>query len=154
MRVTSVSDPGKNQIHLADGLTDCLVEIPIIAYSPISRGWLTGDLRKLDDLPQDDFRRMMPRFKPDVFDQNFKLVEAVEKIAKRKGVTVAQVAIGWVSRRGAVPIPGSIRSERVIENCKPATLTDEDDNEIQKILDTLSIAGERYGGAHERLLNA
>lgn len=97
---------------------------------------------------------MLPRFKPDVFDQNFKLVKAVEEIAKRKGTTTAQVAIGWVSRQGAIPIPGSTRIERVIENCKPASLTNEDEGEIQKILDTLPVSGERYGGAHEKLLNA
>jgi len=125
-----------------------------VAYSPISRGWLTGEFRKLDDLPQNDFRRMLPRFKPDVFDQNFKLVEAVEQIAKRKGVTTAQVAIGWVCRQGAIPIPGSTRDERVIENCKAASPTDEDMAEIQNILDTLPISGERYGGAQEKLLNS
>lgn len=88
------------------------VGIPIVAYSPISRGWLAGEFRKLDDLPQSNFRRMLPRFKPDVFDQNFKLVEAVEQVAKRKGMTTAQEAIGWVCRQGAIPIPGSTRVER------------------------------------------
>jgi len=146
----------KSEAHLS---TDSVIHthtvgIPIIAYSPISRGWLTGEFRKLDDLPQDDFRRMLPRFKPDVFDQNFKLVEAVAQIAKRKGVTTAQVAIGWVCRQGAIPIPGSIRVERVIENCKVASLTDEDMAAIQKILHALPVSGERYGGAQEKLLNA
>ena len=131
-----------------------IVGIPIVAYSPIGRGWLTGDLRKHDDIPQNDFRRKQPRFQPEVFDQNFKLVEAVEQIAKRKGSTTAQVAIGWVCRQGAIPIPGSTKPERVIENCKVASLTDGDMAEIQKILETLPITGERYGGAHEKLLNA
>lgn len=130
------------------------VGIPIVAYSPISRGWLTGELRKFEDLPKDDFRHMLPRFQPDVFDQNFKLVEAVEQIAKRKGATTAQVAIGWVCRQGAIPIPGSVKVERVIENCKPASLTDQDMAEIQNVLDTLPVSGERYGGAHQKLLNA
>lgn len=125
-----------------------------MAYSPVGRGWLTGEFRKLDDLPPNDFRRMMPRFQPDVFDQNFKVVEAVEQIAKRKGVTTAQVAIGWVACQGAIPIPGSKNPERVIQNSQAASLTDEDMAEIQKILDTLPIAGERYGGANEKLLNA
>ncbi len=124
-----------------------------MAYSPIGRGWLTGDLRKFDDLPQNDFRRMLPRFKPDAFDQNFKLVEAIEQIAKRKGTTTAQVAIGWVCYQGAIPIPGSTKVERVIENCKAASLTDKDMADIQKILNTLLVSGERYGGAHEKLLN-
>ena len=97
---------------------------------------------------------MLPRFKPDVFDQNLKLVDAVEQMAKRKGITTAQVAIGWVCRQGAIPIPGSTRVDRIRENCKVASLTDEDMEEIQRILETLPISGERYGGAHEKLLNA
>ncbi|KAI0848529.1 Aldo/keto reductase [Daldinia vernicosa] len=141
---------------LHNGVVDTCHElgIPIVAYSPISRGWLTGQLRKLDDLPQNDFRRMLPRFQPEVFDQNFKLVEEVEQIAKRKGVTTAQVAIGWVIRQGAIPIPGSARVERVVENTKAAELTDEELAEIQRILDALPVSGERYGGTQEKFLNA
>jgi pyridoxine 4-dehydrogenase len=129
------------------------VSIPIAAYSPVGRGWLTGDLRKLDDLTENDFRRMLPRFRPENFDQNLKLVEAVGYIAKRKGVTTAQVAIGWVCRQGAIPIPGSTKEVHIIENCKPASLADEDMVEIQKILDTLPVSGQRYGGQHEAVLN-
>ena len=125
----------------------------MIAYSPTCRGWLTGDLRKSDDLAPNDWRRNMPRFMPDVFDDNFKLVLAVEEIAKRKGVSVGQVAVSWVCHQGAIPIPDSTKPERVKENCKPATLTEEDKTELQKILDTLPIFGDRYGGDHEKLLN-
>jgi hypothetical protein len=92
---------------------------------------------------------MLPRFKPDNFDENLELVEAVGQIAKRKGVTTVQAVIGWVSRQGAIPIPGSTKEARIIENCKPVSLTDKDMAEIQKILDTLPISGERYGGQHE-----
>lgn len=127
--------------------------IPIAAYSPVGRGWLTGELRKLDDLAENDFRRMLPRFKPENFDQNLKLVEGVRKIAEGKGVTTAQVAIGWVVRQGAIPIPGSTKEARIAENSKPAELTDQDLAEIQKILDTIPISGERYGGQHEAMLN-
>lgn len=129
------------------------VGIPIAAYSPIGRGWLTGELRKFEDLAENDFRRMLPRFKPENFEQNSKLVEAVGQIAKRKGVTTAQVALGWVCRQGAIPIPGSTKEARIIENCTPALLTDDDMAEIQVILDTLPISGERYGGQHEAMLN-
>ena len=110
----------------------------------------------MDDLAETDYRRWLPRFKPEVFEQNFKLVEAVEQMAKRKGLTTAQVAIAWVTRQGAIPIPGSTKLERVIQNCnsKPETLTDDDMTELQKISDSLPIAGERYGGAGEKLLNA
>jgi len=97
---------------------------------------------------------MLPRFKPEVFEQNFKLVEAVERVAKRKGLTTAQVAIGWVVRQGAIPIPGSTKLERVVQNSKAVSLSDEDMAEIREILDTLPVAGERYGGAGEKFLNA
>jgi pyridoxine 4-dehydrogenase len=130
------------------------VNTPLVAYSPISRGWLTGNLRTINDLATDDKRRTLPRFQPENFDQNLKLVDAVEKVAKRKGVTTAQVAIGWVSRMGGIPIPGSVREERVIENSRPASLSEGDMAELQKILDTLTVAGERYGGPHEKYLNA
>jgi pyridoxine 4-dehydrogenase len=84
-----------------------LVSIPVIAYSPVGRGWLTDQFKKLDDLSPSDFRRVhLDRFKPEVFDQNYKLVEAVEKIAERKGLKTSQVAIAWVARQGAIPIPG------------------------------------------------
>ena len=78
----------------------------------------------------------------------------MEDFAKRKGLTTAQVAIGWVCRQGTIPIPGSKKIERVVENCKVASLTDEDMAEIQKFLNDLPVAGERYGGEHEKLLNA
>jgi len=141
---------------LHNGIADACHElgIPIVAYSPISRGWLTGDLRTIDDLAQNDFRRMFPRFKPEVFEQNFKLVHAVEQIAKRKGLTTVQVAIGWVCRQGAIPIPGSTRVDRIVENCKPASLTDADMAELQQILAANPISGERYGGMQEKFLNA
>jgi pyridoxine 4-dehydrogenase len=130
-----------------------IVGIPLIAYSPISRGWLTGEFRKPEDIPANDMRRILPRFQPGVFEQNFKLVEAVERIAKRRGTTVAQLAIAWVRRQGAIPIPGSTKVERVVENCQDIPLTKQDLQEIQKLLDALPIAGERYGGQHEKLLN-
>ncbi|KAH7325643.1 putative aldo/keto reductase [Stachybotrys elegans] len=141
---------------LTNGISDTCEElgIPVVGYCPISRGWLTGEFRKLEDLSENDFRRMLPRFQPDVFDQNFKLVEAVEKIAKRKGVTTAQVAISWVCHQGAIPIPGSVRESRVIENCTVAPLTDDDLAELKSIIETLPIVGQRYGGGQEKLLNA
>lgn len=129
------------------------VGIPIVAYSPVGRGFLSGQIRKLEDLPPDDFRHRFSRFQPEHFDQNLKLVEAVSRIAGAKGVTTAQVAIGWVIRQGGIPIPGSTKEARIIENTKPAELTDEDLDEIQKILDTIPVSGERYGGAQEKLLN-
>lgn len=129
------------------------VGIVLVAYSPLSRGWLTGELRRFEDIPETDFRRFLPRFQPAVFNENLKLVETIEEIAKRKGATVAQVAMAWVRRQGAIPIPGSKKLERVVENCKDVSLDEDDLKEIQRILDSLPIQGQRYGGNNERLLN-
>ena len=140
---------------LHNGIMETCAElgIPVAAYSPVSRGWLTGGIRSLADMPETDFRRQLPRFKPENFGQNLKLVDAVAEIAKRKGVTLAQVAIGWVCGQGAVPIPGSTKEGRVVQNCRPAELTQEEMREIQGLLDEIPIVGERYGGKHEAILN-
>ena len=131
-----------------------IVGIPLIAYSPVGRGWLSGEIRSLDDLPANDFRRRMPRFQPAVFDQNRKLAAAVEELAKRKGVTTAQVAMAWVVSQGAIPIPGSTKMERVVENCEVVELSEEELEELKGLMDEMPISGERYGGDHEKLLNA
>ncbi|KAF9877448.1 pyridoxal reductase [Colletotrichum karsti] len=140
---------------LSNGVADACHElgIAVVAYSPVSRGLLTGEFRKPEDLPSNDMRHMLPRFKPEVFSQNFKLVEAVEKIAKRKGSTVAQVAIAWVRRQGAIPIPGSTKVERIAENCTDVDLSQEDLEEIQQLIESLPVAGQRYGGRFEEYLN-
>lgn len=98
-------------------------------------------------------RRMLPRFQPSVFEDNFKLVEAVENIARQKGVSIAPVAIAWVRAQGAIPIPGATTEERVLENFRDVTLTPEDLDKIQSVLDGLEVKGDRYGGQHEKLLN-
>ncbi|KAL4739567.1 NADP-dependent oxidoreductase domain-containing protein [Aspergillus similis] len=140
---------------LRNGIVDVCRElnIPIIAYSPLGRGWLTGQIRQYSDLAENDMRRMLPRFQPDVFDVNFKLVEAVEEIAQRKGASIAQVAIAWVRAQGAIPIPGATTEERVLENFRDVTLTPEELDKIQNVLDGLEVKGDRYGGQHEKLLN-
>ncbi|KAF2035710.1 Aldo/keto reductase [Setomelanomma holmii] len=141
---------------LTNGIMDAChdLSIPVIAYSPVGRGWLTGKYRTLDDIPANDMRRMLPRFQPEVFDQNLKLVEAVEKIAKRKELAASQVAIAWVARQGAIPIPGTTNADRIMLNSKIDELTDADMHELQRVMEDFPIAGERYGGVHEKLLNA
>ncbi|KAL3432947.1 NADP-dependent oxidoreductase domain-containing protein [Aspergillus tetrazonus] len=140
---------------LRNGIVDVCRElnIPIIAYSPLGRGWLTGQIRQYSDLAENDMRRMLARFQPDVFEDNFKLVEAVENIARQKGVSIAQVAIAWVRAQSAIPIPGATTEERVLENFRDVTLTPEDLDKIQSVLDRLEVKGDRYGGQHEKLLN-
>jgi pyridoxine 4-dehydrogenase len=93
----------------------------------------------------------MPRFQPDVFDENIKLADAVENLAKQKGVTSAQVAIGWVlyqsGKKGMptfIPIPGATTSARNEENMKPAKLSDEDFKALAEILEKFKVVGGRY----------
>lgn len=106
-----------------------------MAYCPLGRGWLTGSFRRLEDLPANDLRRMLPRFQPSVLESNFKLVEAIEKIAHRKNVTTAQIVLAWVKSRGAIPIPGTTSVKRAVENCVNVSLCEEELEEIRVILE-------------------
>ncbi|KAJ5450043.1 uncharacterized protein N7458_006492 [Penicillium daleae] len=138
---------------LENGVADAcaLYEIPIIAYSPIGRGMLTGQFKKFDDLPQDSLLLSFnfPRFQRVNFEKNVE-VETVEKIAK-KGCTAAQLAINWtraLSRRPGmptiIPIPGATTAERVEENSKLIEITDEEMAEIDDVLAKFTPAGGRY----------
>ncbi|KAF2276078.1 Aldo/keto reductase [Westerdykella ornata] len=135
--------------------------IPIIAYSPLGRGFLTGAWKSFDDLPADSFLRHVPRFQPEVFGENLKLVKEVEAIAARKGVTPAQIAVGWVvahSRRNGlgdiIPIPGATTVERIKENSTPAELNEEDMAALDEILKKFKPIGDRYPTEHMDLTDA
>ncbi|KAL4948559.1 NADP-dependent oxidoreductase domain-containing protein [Aspergillus filifer] len=125
--------------------------IPLVAYSPLGRGLLTGQIRKFEDIPKDSMLRVYPRFQPDAFPINIQLVEKVEDLAAKKGITPAQFAINWVralSRRPGmptiIPIPGATTAARVEENSKVIELSDDDMAQIDAILDKFETAGARY----------
>lgn len=127
--------------------------IPLLAYSPIGRGGLTGAFKKFEDLSEDMLELQMgfPRFQKENFDKNLELVEAVEKLAEKKGCMPAQLAISWtmsLSRRHGmptiIPIPGSTTVDRIEENCKVVDVTDEEMLEIDGILAKFTVAGGRY----------
>jgi len=128
--------------------------IPLIAYSPIGRGMLTGQIKSPDDIPKDDFRKTIPRFHPEHFDNNLALVRELNKIAQRNGkITPAQLAINWVRQKSKlngnpeiIPIPGSRREEGVLENSKVIDLSADDLAEIDLILQKFEVSGTRYGG--------
>ncbi|THX47131.1 Aldo/keto reductase, partial [Aureobasidium pullulans] len=126
------------------------------SYSPLSRGWLTSTYRTYTDIPAGDYRHRLPRFSERVFDTNVRLVNAVEQIAKRKGVTTAEIAIAWVVASGGIPIPGSKDVERVVRNSRAGhlVLSEEEMKELEVLGEEFEIKGERYGGEHEKLLNA
>jgi aryl-alcohol dehydrogenase-like predicted oxidoreductase len=92
--------------------------IGFVPYSPLGRGFLTGTLRSLDDLDEDDFRRFQPRFQGDNLAHNIAIVEIVNALAAEKGVTAAQVALAWVHAQGSdlVPIPGTKRRTYLEQN--------------------------------------
>jgi aryl-alcohol dehydrogenase-like predicted oxidoreductase len=96
--------------------------IGFVAYSPLGRGFLTGQYKTFDDLPADDFRRRNPRFQGENFQRNLDLVREVERLAGEKGVTPAELALAWVLSRGedVVPIPGTKRVKYLEQNAAAA----------------------------------
>jgi aryl-alcohol dehydrogenase-like predicted oxidoreductase len=122
--------------------------IGFVAYSPLGRGFLTGQIRSIDDLAADDVRRTHPRFQPENFQQNLDLVARVREIAQEKGCTPAQLALAWLLAQGEdiVPIPGTKRRRYLDENlgALSVTLTPEDLRRIDEAAPTGAAAGTRY----------
>ena len=122
--------------------------IGFVAYSPLGRGFLTGQIRSADDLAEDDFRRSHPRFLGDNFQRNWDLLEEVRAIATEKGVADAQLALAWVLSRGddIVPIPGTKRRRYLEENvgAVDVELTDEELERIEATFPKGAASGARY----------
>jgi aryl-alcohol dehydrogenase-like predicted oxidoreductase len=122
--------------------------IGFVAYSPLGRGFLSGKYKKPEDLPEDDFRRHHPRFQGENFQQNLRLVERIEQIAREKQVTAGQLALAWVLARGEeiVPIPGTKHRSYLEENVAASEieLGPEDLERIDEAAPAGSTAGERY----------
>ncbi len=122
-----------------------------MAYSPLGRGFLTGTIRKLEDLAADDFRRANPRFEAENLRKNLALADQVRQMAAQKGCTAAQLALAWVLDRGVdvIPIPGTKRRKWLEENIAALdlSLTDEDRQRLEAIAPKGVAAGERYGEA-------
>jgi aryl-alcohol dehydrogenase-like predicted oxidoreductase len=99
--------------------------IAFVAYSPLGRGFLTGQIKRYEDFAEDDYRRLSPRFQGDNFARNLELVRRVEAIAKDKGCTPAQLALAWVLAQGedVIPIPGTKRRSYLEENVAAADVT-------------------------------
>ena len=122
--------------------------VAFVAYSPLGRGFLTGRFQKVDDLAPDDFRRQTPRFQGDNFDKNLALVEHLTAVARKKGVTPAQLALAWVLSRGddIIPIPGTRQRGRLEENVAAAgvSFTADELAKIDAIAPRGVAAGMRY----------
>ncbi|KAF8684720.1 Aldo kereductase [Rhizoctonia solani] len=119
----------------------------VAAYSPLGQGALTGKLN-LADLGKDDHRSHYPKFQEESFKKNVKLVDALKALAEKKGVTTAQLSLAWVSSLGqhVVPIPGSTRAARTVENASAASieLSKEELEEIGHIIGANPVSGDRY----------
>ena len=133
------------------------LEIAFVAYSPLGRGFLTGQFKTFEDLPADDYRRNSPRFQGSNFQKNLDLVAMLAELAQRKGCTASQLALAWVLGQGddIVPIPGTKRERYLDENLGAARvkLTPEDMKEIDAVLPAGAASGDRYPAAGMSAVN-
>jgi aryl-alcohol dehydrogenase-like predicted oxidoreductase len=142
-----------------DGLLEALraLDIGFVAYSPLGRGFLTGQIKSVDDLADDDFRKHHPRFQGENFQRNLDLVAKVEEIAAEHKCTPAQLALAWLLAQGddIVPIPGTRHPERVEENwgALDIVLSENDLRRIDAAAPKGATAGDRYPEAGMRTIN-
>jgi aryl-alcohol dehydrogenase-like predicted oxidoreductase len=122
--------------------------VGLVAYSPLGRGFLTGQIRSIEDLPGNDWRRTNPRFQEDALRENLSLADRVRELAEKRSVTAAQLAIAWVMAKGedVVPIPGTKSPRRLEENAAASEidLSQEDVDELDNAVSPDSVAGNRY----------
>ncbi|MCC4293110.1 aldo/keto reductase [Brevundimonas aurantiaca] len=131
--------------------------IGFVPYSPLGRGFLSGEIKSVDDLAPDDFRRTNPRFMGENFQKNLDLVEAVKAIAADKGITAAQLALAWVLAQGddLIPIPGTRRVATLEQNVAAVdlALTPQDLARIDAVFPKGAAVGHRYAEAARAALN-
>ena len=122
--------------------------IGFVPYSPLGRGFLTGQIKKFEDLAEDDYRRHYPRFQGENFAKNLEVVSLIERLAAQKGCTAAQLGLAWLLSQGdhIVPIPGTTRLDRVKENlgALQVSLSEDDLAQIERISPKGSAAGGRF----------
>ena len=131
--------------------------ITFIAYSPIGRGFLSGNIKKTDTFPDDDVRKYFPRFKNENIDHNYRIVEQLEKIAKEKNCTTAQLAIAWLLAKSEniIPIPGTKRRKYLEENAASVDI-ELSPSELQKLDEVVPqslVKGDRYPDSGMKVVN-
>jgi aryl-alcohol dehydrogenase-like predicted oxidoreductase len=141
------------------GILDTCRELGIgfVPFSPLGRGFLSGTLRNVEEFGEDDFRRTLPRFEPENFQQNLALVGKVEELARAKGCTPAQFALAWLLARDEhiVPIPGTKRRKYLEENvgATEIRLSADELRSVDQALPPGSASGARYGDAAMKSVN-
>jgi aryl-alcohol dehydrogenase-like predicted oxidoreductase len=142
-----------------DDILDTVRELGIgfVSYSPLGRGFLTGQIKRIDDLEADDYRRNSPRFQGENFQKNLDLVHEIEEMARVRGCTAAQLALAWVLAQGEdiVPIPGTKRPKLLEENIAALEieLTQTDLDRLDRIMPPGAAAGTRYAAPQMQALN-
>lgn len=133
------------------------LNIAFVAYSPLGRGFLTGQIKSFDDFAEDDYRRTSPRFESENFQKNLDLVKKVNELASKKKCTAAQLALAWVIAQGEniFPIPGTKRKKYLEENAGALkiTFTADELNTIDALFPKDVAVGERYPAQMMQLLN-
>ncbi|ARS35020.1 aldo/keto reductase [Pontibacter actiniarum] len=131
--------------------------IGFVPYSPLGRGFLTGQIKKFEDLAEDDYRRQSPRFQGDNFQKNLDLVQKIEEMASQKGCTPSQLALAWLLAQGddVVPIPGTKRRKYLEENvgALDVSLSQEELQQIDAIAPKGVAAGGRYREEQMKAIN-
>ena len=139
------------------GVLSTLAELGIgfVAYSPLGRGFLSGQIRSINDLPENDFRRAIPRFQEAYFHKNIALVEAIEAMAEEKNVSSSQLALAWIISKGIIPIPGTKRRKYVEQNILAASieLTANELSKLESIVPLGTDTGAPYDEFSMGLLN-
>ncbi len=120
--------------------------IGFVAYSPLGRGFLSGQIKHIDDLPENDFRRAIPRFQGAQFEKNIELVRAIEAMAEAKQVTPSQLALAWILSKGIVPIPGTKRRTYLEQNLAATAIdfTEADAAQLEAIVPLGTDTGAPY----------
>jgi aryl-alcohol dehydrogenase-like predicted oxidoreductase len=132
--------------------------IGFVAYSPLGRGMLTGQFQRRDDIPEDDWRRSVPRWQEDNFEHNLRLVGHLEEIARRHDISTAQLSLAWLLHQGEdiVPIPGTRRRANLEANAAAAdvTLGEDELREIDAVASPETVAGARGSDGYMERVNA
>lgn len=136
-----------------NGVASACAELGIIvvAHTPLGAGFLTGQIKRIEDFGENDHHSTYPRFQGENFAKNIELVKQIEDMAKKKRCTPAQLALSWLKVQGKragmpfiAPVAGARSVERVVENCKDIGLDEVDLEAIQEILATFPVVGGRY----------
>lgn len=140
-----------------DGIIKTLEElqIGIVAYSPLGRGFISGEIQHPQDLAENDFRRSIPRFQGEQFYKNIELLNEIKLIADERKITASQLALAWIASKGFLAIPGTKRVKYVEQNIEAAQLilTAEELNRLENIIPLGTITGNRYDESGMKSVN-